>query len=292
VNDDSPFNGKQQNWPWIAVDDHGVVSIVYYDNRNTSDCEITETWLAYSLDGGNSFTNILLSTAQSPKNMPNGAVRFGDYIGLDSWGGRTVPVWTDERAGGFDMDIYTAVLDTLFNPYFCGLKYELMPGWNMLSVPLEPANDSVSAVFPDELTKAYAWNGEYMLRDTISHGAGYWFKITWPRVYAVYGDPVVVDTLAVVEGWNLIGGPFTPVPTGSILSDPPGISTSNFFSFNRPDWWNGAYGASDTLWPGLAYWVKSDQAGVLILDGGTTLLPRAGPINVRPSAEQPPPLKR
>jgi hypothetical protein len=40
-------------------------------------------------------------------------VRFGDYIAIDAYGGNVVPVWTDERAGGFDMDIYTAVINPI-----------------------------------------------------------------------------------------------------------------------------------------------------------------------------------
>jgi hypothetical protein len=111
VNDDLIGNGKLQYWPWISVNDEGEIAIVYYDTRNTPSNSIIEAYLATSTDRGVTFTNELLSTQQSPTNQPNSDVRFGDYIGIDFQGNRIVPVWTDERAGGFDMEIYTAVVD-------------------------------------------------------------------------------------------------------------------------------------------------------------------------------------
>ena len=38
-------------------------------------------------------------------------MRFGDYINVDYRGSRIVPVWTDLRAGGNNMDIYTSIID-------------------------------------------------------------------------------------------------------------------------------------------------------------------------------------
>jgi hypothetical protein len=111
VNDDPLSNGKIQYWPWISVNNEGKIAIVYYDTRNTPNNTIIEAYLATSTDQGVTFTNELLSTQQSPTNQPNGDVRFGDYIGIDFQSNRIVPVWTDERAGGFDQEIYTAIVD-------------------------------------------------------------------------------------------------------------------------------------------------------------------------------------
>jgi hypothetical protein len=104
-------NGKVQAWPWISVNDQGLIAIAFYDTRNTPNNNIIEAWLARSSDGGLTFTNEVLSSQQSPTSQPNTDVRFGDYIGIDFWGNRIVPVWTDERAGGFDMEIFTAQID-------------------------------------------------------------------------------------------------------------------------------------------------------------------------------------
>ena len=115
VNDDVIGNGKLQCWPWIAVSDSGRIVINYVDSRNTSVNTSFEMYMAKSTDGGLTFTNTLLSTAQSPSAQPNSAVRFGDYIGIDYWKNRIVPIWTDERAGGFDTEAYTSIINTLVN---------------------------------------------------------------------------------------------------------------------------------------------------------------------------------
>jgi hypothetical protein len=112
INNDAVGNGKLQCWPWIEVNDNGNIAIVFYDTRNSATNNIVEAYLAHSTDGGLTFSNINLSTQPSPTNQPNNDVRFGDYIGLDYYNGRVVPVWTDERAGGFNMECYTSIIST------------------------------------------------------------------------------------------------------------------------------------------------------------------------------------
>ena len=111
VNNDPVSNGKMQCWPWLAVSDSGNIAVIFYDTRNTSANNIVEAYLALSTDGGLSFTNTPLSDVPSPTIQPNSDIRFGDYIGIDYYGGKIVPVWTDERTGGFNMECYTAVVD-------------------------------------------------------------------------------------------------------------------------------------------------------------------------------------
>lgn len=108
VNDDSLGNGKLQCWPWIAVNEYGEIAIVFYDSRNGNSNSIVSAWLARSTNGGQSFVNEALSSVSFQVGWPNPQVRFGDYINVDYRGGRIVPVWTDLREGGVDMEIYTA----------------------------------------------------------------------------------------------------------------------------------------------------------------------------------------
>jgi hypothetical protein len=90
------------------MNDSGYIAILFYDSRNTPDNTVIEAYLAVSRDGGLTFTNDLLSSAQSTTNSPNSDIRFGDYIGIDYQGSRIVPVWVDERTGNFNMEAYTA----------------------------------------------------------------------------------------------------------------------------------------------------------------------------------------
>jgi hypothetical protein len=126
INNDPISNGKIQYWPCIAVNETGNISIMFMDSRNTPDNTIVEAYLARSTDGGLTFTNELISNEQTPTNIPGSNVRFGDYIDIDYAGQNVVPVWTDERLGGFNMDIYTSEISEL--------------------LPIEP----IAGILPDE----------------------------------------------------------------------------------------------------------------------------------------------
>jgi hypothetical protein len=282
VNDDPKGNGKDQYWPWVAVDDRGVVSIVYYDTRNTPDPFYSETFLAYSWDGGLTFTNRLISTAQSPRNLPNGEVRFGDYIGIDSWGKHTVPVWTDERAGGFDMSIYTASLDTLPFVKFSGVDIAVAQNWNIVSLPVIPSGTPVLSAFPTKTAGAFSYSGAYQLKDTLETGSGYWMRFASGQPVRIFGDTLTTDSIGVSEGWNLIGSLTAPVATAGITSDPPGMVTSRFFGYQ------GGYAGADTIQPGHGYWVKVNQAGTLNLASSPGAVTASNRIRIVPTNELPP----
>lgn len=114
INDDSLTSRTKQYWPWITVNEAGNIYIIFFDTRNSHENYVVEPYLAYSTDGGEIFTNEVLGSQQFYTYYQNPEIRFGDYIGIDSWHGRIVPVWTDQRAGLYNQEIYTAVIiDTL-----------------------------------------------------------------------------------------------------------------------------------------------------------------------------------
>src|SRR5262249_30707921 len=67
----------------------------------------------------------------------------------------------------------------------------------------------------------------------------------------------------------------------SIVTDPPGITTGDFFAYT------GIYEVADSLKPGNGYWVKASQAGKLFLNGSSQS-PSASRIRIVPDAELPP----
>ena len=251
VNNDPVGNSKSQYWPWVAVDDFGAISIVFYDTRNTPSNSIIEAYFSRSVDGGQTFTNELLSTAQSPTNTPNGAVRFGDYIGIDAWAGRAVPVWTDERAGGFDMEIYTAVMNL-----FSSATFSVRSRWNLISLPLDVPQPFKSVLFPTATSSANAFEGTYTEKETLANGLGYWLKFDSAQLITVKGDSVNDDTIDVAEGWNLIGSISKPIPVSMISSTPTDLISSFYYGYR------GSYAIEDTIEPGKGYWVKSDSAEI------------------------------
>jgi hypothetical protein len=168
VNNDPVGNGKMQFWPGIAVGDDGTIALIFYDTRNTPNNSFIETYLARSTDGGLTFTNEIVSSEPSPTNIPNGDVRFGDYIAIDYVGDKIVPVWTDERAGGFDMDIFTAVINPVIPVELTSFTGRIIDGksvldWstatelNNLGFEIERASSSLATVLDGTTPLLEVW---------------------------------------------------------------------------------------------------------------------------------------
>ena len=102
---------NNQYWPMIKCDNSGNLFVIYYDTR-TGTTSIN-AYVAYSTDAGNTWVNQLLSDSSFTQQQPNSDVRFGDYIGIDAYDGKVIPVWTDQRKGYPDQEIYTANLSGL-----------------------------------------------------------------------------------------------------------------------------------------------------------------------------------
>lgn len=101
VNTDATGQGKDHYFPWIACDQsNGMLAIVFYDNRNVND-NMTETWMAYSDNGGATWTDMKVSdVAMTPSPIPGLASGYmGDYLGIDIYNGKVYPGWCDNRSG-------------------------------------------------------------------------------------------------------------------------------------------------------------------------------------------------
>ncbi len=102
VNDDPA--GKQQFFTWMDIDQtNGNLFFVFYDRRAYNDNQ-TDVYLAYSTDGGDTFSNVKIS--QSPF-IPNSNVFFGDYTNLSVHNNIIRPIWT--RLDGSNLSIWTDI---------------------------------------------------------------------------------------------------------------------------------------------------------------------------------------
>jgi len=158
----------------------------------------------------------------------------------------------------------------------------LHPGWNMISLPVVAEETLVGSLFPFAPSGAYSYNKTYLASDTMRHGIGYWLKYGSVDTLLVPGTPSGRDTIAVRQGWNMIGTPSVRVSIGAITSIPAQIVTSQFFGYAS------SYAIADTLVPSFAYWVRVSAPGRLILAPSA---PANAParIVIVPSAELPPP---
>lgn len=166
-------------------------------------------------------------------------------------------------------------------------------GWNMTSVPAEPADPEASAVFAglegagntianalyryDPGTGYRLYPGEFT---AVEAGRGYWLKLSYPgtTAYQAY-KPEATEPVALGEGWNLIGHPQpTPVLLSACQVDD-GVETKSFAEAADAGWvaptlyyYDGAYrtvktsgGDDDSLRPWHAYWLKALRPGLTLL---------------------------
>jgi len=157
------------------------------------------------------------------------------------------------------------------------LGYNVIPGsygtttffasdkWNIISIPVI-VNDSLKNVlFPTAISDAFFYNGSsYEKRDTLRNSIGYWLRFQGDQYISILGSVRESDTIVISDSWNLIGSISSPIAVSDIISDPPGIVTSNFFGYN------GSYMQVDSIKPGKGYWLKANQSGKLILSSVST----------------------
>lgn len=104
INNDS--SQRHQFFSWLTIDQTtGYLYCVFYDRRNYANHQ-TDVYLAYSRDGGETFTNLCIS--QSPFT-PQGSVFFGDYNHIAAHAGRIFPIWT--RMDGRATKVMTTRID-------------------------------------------------------------------------------------------------------------------------------------------------------------------------------------
>ncbi len=213
---------------------------------------------------------------------------LGNYV-FPSLPAGSYTVSEESRPGwvqSFPASAYTIVLpqgrDTVgFDFGNFGLPRDTVsPGWNMVSLPVVPPDYRKAVLFPSAVSSAFAFSGSYAPRDTMENGSGFWLKFSSPETLLVTGAPKPVDSINVRHGWNMVGSVASPTSVSSISSIPGGIVTSQFYGYS------GSYYIANSLVPGKAYWVKVNQAGVLILGGSS---PASSRIAISLISEIPPP---
>jgi len=110
VNDDPEGTPVYQFHPWIAVNQEGVIIVFFYDQRNDPPSyENFDTYIAFSFDGGETFTtNYRVSDVSSDPDYGVAGVYEEDgtspiylcnYIGVAAYYDQVHCTWTDTRDG-------------------------------------------------------------------------------------------------------------------------------------------------------------------------------------------------
>jgi subtilase family serine protease len=169
-----------------------------------------------------------------------------------------------------------------------GYSISLVPGWNLISLPLIPANTAINTVFgglalAGESSIIWSYQGGKWLAAVLSgtkltgtlktaqDGFGYWVYMTtadtlWANGYIFLPPPATPPSYPLGVGWNLVG--FKPEPTigpEATLSYLSGLGT-NYDSGHVYLYVNssGAWTENPTnLSPGQAIWVYVTAASTL-----------------------------
>jgi surface protein len=138
-------------------------------------------------------------------------------------------------------------------------------GWNLLSLPFQVEDSSLSAIFPEANEEFYSFTGSYSEAEALKPGNGYWVQFDSSGTRQVSGEFVSALEIEVEEGWNLIAGPSDSV-TALEISDPDWLlSASPMYTFS------GSYQSSGALAPGKSYWIQADSGGTITLDTGVDI---------------------
>ncbi len=115
VSDDQVGVVVDQFYPWLAVDPtNGSVDISWYDTRNDSTRVSADVFFTRSTNGALTFAKNIQVTTEPTNEAASAADAFnqyGDYEGLDAFGGEVHPVWTDRRASlpsSLNEEVFTA----------------------------------------------------------------------------------------------------------------------------------------------------------------------------------------
>jgi len=106
VNQDAP--GKQQFFCSMDIDQKtGYLWFTYYDRRNYTDNQ-TDVYVAFSKDGGVTFSDFKVSATPF---LPNSGTFFGDYTNISAYNNVVRPIWT--RLHGGALSVWTSLVNTV-----------------------------------------------------------------------------------------------------------------------------------------------------------------------------------
>ena len=130
----------------------------------------------------------------------------------------------------------------------------LEAGWNLVSLPFEPSDSTVEAIFAlaGEIA-VWAWDNAtaaYRLPDRIEAKEGYWVYAPAAAKLIVQGEAPADDGRGFLPGWNLFG------PLADCALPNEAFLTGSAFG-----WKGHTYHVATTLLRTRGYWIRANAAG-------------------------------
>ena len=170
----------------------------------------------------------------------------------------------------------TVIAELLEYQVFC---IDLKAGWNMVSIPIIPDNNSVQAIFGSIPTLATVpvktWVSPlFMEVDKLEPKKGYWVFTPAATTICVTGKPITNTTLNLKAGWNMVGT--VGLENMTIAAIPNQVSICPAVTWISP-----SFIETDIIEPGKAAWVFVTQ-NTIVTTG------EAHPFNMQVVPLQPP----
>ncbi len=157
---------------------------------------------------------------------------------------------------------YSVSLVVEADPFIASANIPLISGWNLISLPIEPDNSDVTAVFPNatEIKTLNTFFDKsippmFNTLTKIEGATGYFVFNTKTETISITGIKTQAYPLRIGTGWNLVGSPWTDTKTlndalGNELNKMQEIKTFEGF------WQNGgSLNKLNSIEPGKAYFI-------------------------------------
>ncbi|TAK54665.1 MAG: choice-of-anchor B family protein [Bacteroidetes bacterium] len=176
----------------------------------------------------------------------------------------------------------SSIVDSSSAPFQIPLEeMSVASSWNLASVPVLPEEASVSSIFEEAASPAFEYQGTYAVLETVKTGKGFWIKYNEDSSIPLYGSPTSQETIAVSARWNILGSLTNPFPASSLEPIPDSMTLSTLYRYD-PD---SGYMPATTILPGKGYWLKTSQAGQLVLGSSFSKIAQL-PQEVQPAVSE------
>lgn len=112
-------------------------------------------------------------------------------------------------------------------------EFELKKGWNMISFPAKPVNNSIADMFGSNATLYGYWDGVYSVADFINESVGYWVKLASDMNISYNGKLSYPDFPYGLNLVSFIGD--EPMTVGGYFKDVWGNFSSAYY-YNTTHW--------------------------------------------------------
>ncbi len=236
--------------------------------QNEANFPFTSPQFIQTLNPNNRFTSPTL-TAPTDTLNPD----FRPQAGSIAWTGYTQPpvdpfFSTVDYVGAFGNTDWTAGWRLTPTQGIVVQPLTLAAGWNLISLSVVPANNSLSALFPTAVVAyKYVPGTGYINSTTLENGKGYWINLPAATSAGISGTAFASYTTPVTPPWELLGGVISPnqVPTAT------GGNVNVVYYYNPGTGYVVSPG--NMMQPGKGHWVNMTTGTTSISLGGTTNSP-------------------